>query len=213
MSESTETLVVCPDQEPELADTFAIAIGVLTVIGTVIAYFLQAREDRISAREQQQKEDDNFDREQALDRVRKQESVLIGPLHRLWKTQNVVNMVYRKQSGHGFYDFPIALEKKGKFFWMTYFMDSHLEPFIENPHSFEAVVYRNFVTRQLKPIYTKIRDLILNHMSDLSDMPTQVSMLHFVSDSIIVFHPVFGSHNCNDTICFDSKDEWLQIYR
>ena len=90
MSGENQTLVVCPQEDAELVDQFAIGIGVLTVLGSIIGYFVQQYRDRQDAAEAKIKEDEDLDRQQALQRARKQLSVLVGPLHRLWKTQIIM---------------------------------------------------------------------------------------------------------------------------
>ena len=201
MSGETSTLVVCPQEDPELADQVAIAIGILTVVGTIVGYFVQQYNDRQDAAEAKIKEDEELDRAQALERVRKQLSVLVGPLHRLWKIQTIMSMRYRRQSGHGTLDYQESVRKRGEAYWMTQMRDDFLQPFIDDPHSFDAVMYRNYVTRRAKPIYTRIRELVLNHMSDLADMPPQEEWLERYSKEDIT-SPHTGSVNIN--VIFDS---------
>jgi hypothetical protein len=179
MSESNDTIFVCPndDNETELIDTFAIVIAVLTSIGAVIGYFMQQDRERKDAAEAKEKEDADLDREQALERARHQIAVFIGPMHRSFKVYNTIISHYILSSGHGIGSFAKMLETKGQSYWASVFDDEFLAPFIDDPHSFEAVKFRNFIVRQMKPIYSKIRDLILDHMSDLADMPTQEEWL------------------------------------
>jgi hypothetical protein len=205
MSENTETIVVCPDDEGELVDTFAIVIGVLTVIGSIIAYFMQQSKDRKDAAEAKIKEDAALDREQGLERVRKQLSILVGPMHRLWKAHNTIIMQWRRQSGHGYEDYSGMMTNKGQAYWITLLSDDFLGTFIEDPDTFEAVMYRNLISRRIKPIDTMLRELILNHMSDLADMPTQVEWLNkYGKDDITSPHT--GSMNIN--VIFDSFVAW-----
>ena len=200
MTDATETLIICPQEEPELVDNLTISIGILTAIGTIIGYFLQQRQARNDAAEAKIKEDCDLDREQALERVRMQLSTLIGPLHRLWKTQTTISMVYRRQSSHGWDEYSHAVLHKGHTYWQTNLRDDFLEPFSEDPYSDDAVLYRNYVTRRLKPIYTRIRELVLAHMY-LADMPSQEEWLSRYSEDSIQ-SPHTGSINAN--VAFDA---------
>lgn len=57
---------------------------------------------------------------------------------------------------------------------MTLLKDGFLQHFIEDPHTYDAQIYRNYNTRRLKPLlWMRIRELILTHMSELADMPSQ----------------------------------------
>ena len=194
-------VVVCPNEDAELVDTFAIAIGVVTVIGSVIAYFLQQERERKDAIEAQIKEDQLLDRAQALERVRRQLSVLIGPMHRSFKILIATVAQYTIDSGHGFGHIPEILKQKGEAYWSKQFRDDFLEPFIDDPYSFEAVMYRNFVTRRYKPMYTRVRELVLCHMGDLADMPEQEKWLERW-DEADVMSPYNGSINVN--VIFDT---------
>ena len=201
MSGENQTLVVCPQEDAELVDQFAIVIGILTVLGSIIGIFVQQYRDRQDAAEAKIKEDEDLDRQQALERARKQLSVLVGPLHRLWKTQIIMIMSYRRQSGHGLEDYTESLRNRGEAFWTTQLRDDFLQGFINDPHSEDAVMYRNFVSRRLKPIWTRIRELVLAHMSDLADMPTQEEWLErYAKEDVISPHT--GSLNIN--VVFDS---------
>ncbi len=201
MSGESSTLVVCPQEDPELTDQVAIAIAILTVIGTIVGYFVQQYKDREDAAEAKMKEDQDLDREQALERARKQLCVLVGPMHRLWKTQIIMIMCYRRQSGHGLDDYPESLRQGGEAYWTTQLRDDFLQPFINDPDSYEAVMYRNFVKRRLKPIWTRVRELVLAHMSDLADMPTQEEWLKRYAKEDVT-SPHTGSMNIN--VIFDS---------
>ena len=149
--------------------------------------------------------ENDLDREQALARVRLQLSEFIGPMHRLWKTQSTIVMHYLKQSGHGFDHMPEVVARKGQAYWMTLMREDFLLEFVEDPHSFEAVNYRNVVTRRLKPMYTRIRELVLIHMSDLADMPTQEEWLNRYREEDIT-SPYNGSMNIN--VIFDTYTAW-----
>jgi len=204
---ANQTLVVCPNDDggdDGLIDTMAIVIGVLTLIGSAIAYFVQQCRDRNDADEAKRKEDADFDREQALDRVRKQLSIFIGPMHRLYKTQNTVLLQFQKESGCGVEN--RCTKTGGVAYWMKYWPDDFLQQFIEDPQSFEAVMHRNFVSRRLKPIYTRIRELVLSHMSDLADMPTQKEWLERYTEKDIITSPYVGSMNIN--VIFDTYTAW-----
>jgi len=201
MTDPTETLIVCPDEESKIVETFAIVTGAMTLIGSIIAYFAQGYQERNDAIEAKEKEEDDLDRSQALERVRNQLSTLIGPMHRLWKVQTTISMVYRNESGHGFSDYPHAVENRGQSFWMTMFDDEFLNDFIEDPQSIKANLYRNFVRRRLRPIYTRIRELVLSHMSDLADMPPQEEWLQRYNEEDVK-SPHTKSVNIN--VIFDS---------
>ncbi len=197
-----DIVLVCPnDDDTNLVDQFAIAIGVLTLIGSIVTYFVQQNQERKDAKELAIKEEQELDRAQALERVRKQLSVLIGPMQRAYKTQGVIMAHYVMTSGHGFDHVPAVLKARGQAFWTSPFRDEFLQRFIEDPHSKEAVLYRNVVTRRLKPVYTRIRELILAHMADLADMPTQEEWLERW-DEEDVKSPYNGSLNIN--VIFDS---------
>ncbi len=201
---SNENLVlVCPndDEETSLEAYFAISIAMLTLIGSLITYFIQRNQERQDALEAAEKEEKELDRSQALERVRTQLSVLIGPMHRAWKTQGTIISHYILTSGHGFGRVPRILKARGQAFWVTPFDEAFLEPFKENPYSKEAILYRNFVTRRLKPVYTRIRELILNHMADLADMPPQEEWLQRWAEADVT-SPYNGSININ--VIFDS---------
>lgn len=209
---TTESIVlVCEnkDDDVELVDTFAIAIGVLTGVGSIITYFIQQNQERNDAIEAKIKEDAELDRVQALERVRKQISVLIGPMHRAWKTQGSILAHYTIESGHGFDHMPEILEKRGKDFWYKTFLDEFLQRFIDDPHSFDAELYRNFVSRRLKPVYTRVRELVLNHMADLADMPSQEEWLERWTEEEAT-SPYNGSLNIN--VIFDSYTAWTFEY-
>ena len=205
MSETNDPIVVACEDDNQIVDTLTIAIGVLTGIGTVIAYFVQQKQDRKDAAEAKAKEEEDLDRSQGLERVRKQLSILIGPMHRLWKTQTTVVLHYRQSSGHGMDDYPEVIEKKGQAYWMTLLKDDFLQPFIEDPHTFEAQMFRNCITRRLKPLWTRIRELILAHMSDLADMPAQDEWLkRYNEEDIKSPH----THSININVIFDSYSAW-----
>ncbi len=207
MSNNNETLIVCPgnDDGTNLVDSFAIAVAILTLIGSIIAYFIQRNQERKDAINAKLKEDNDLDREQALDRVRNQLAVFVGPMHRLWKIQGAAIAQYTLVSGHGFEYLMRVANEKGRAFWMTMMAEEFVLPFTKNPDSFEAVLYRNFVTRRLKPTYTKIRNLIENHLTDLADMPTQEEWLTRYHKEDIM-SPYNGSFNIN--VIFDSYAVW-----
>mmetsp|Transcript_19811 Transcript_19811/g.46387 ORF Transcript_19811/g.46387 Transcript_19811/m.46387 type:complete len:282 (+) Transcript_19811:138-983(+) len=205
MSENAEPIIVSCADDNQLVDTLTIVIGVITVIGSVVAYFLQQAQDRKDAIEAKEKDDAELDRTQGLERVRQQLSLLIGPMHRLWKTQTTITMHYRRTSGHGMAEYRKIIEKKGRAYWMTLLMDDFLQPFIEDPHTEEALMYRNYVSRRLKPVWTRIRELVLAHMSDLADMPSQEEWLsRYTTEDLM--SPHVGSVNIN--CIFDSYTAW-----
>lgn len=203
-----QSFVVCPannEYGTSLVDTMALLLGVFTLIGSIIAYFQRQDRNRREAEEARIKEAEDLDRELALDRVRKQLSIFVGPMQRLWKTQNTALWHYFKHSGHGIGHLHEVIKTKGRTYWMTLFQEEFLRAFIEDPQSFEAVMYRNLVKRRLKPLYTKIRELCLAHMSDLADMPTQEEWLRRYSKADIT-SPHNGSMNVH--VNFDTYNAW-----
>jgi len=186
-------------------ETLAVILGLLTVIGSVITYFIQRRQDKIDEVESEKKKAVELDRDQALERVRIQMSGFVGPLHRLWKTQSVVTRSYTKQAGHGMFHFVKAVESKGLAHWFVLFDPDSLQPFIDNPDSFEAQLYRNCISRSIKQLYTRIRELVLMHGSDLADMPTQEEWL-LKYDRESVTSPFNGSLNVN--VILDTYVAW-----
>jgi hypothetical protein len=186
-------------------ETLAVLLGILTVIGSVIAYFIQRRQDKIDEVESEKKKAAELDRDQALCRVRKQMSGFIGPMHRLWKTNSTVWRSYVEETGHGMSHFAKAAMAKGKAHWFLMFDPDFLQPFIDNPMTFEAQIYRNFISRQLKELFTRIRELVLMHGSDLADMPTQEEWL-LKYDRESVTSPYNGSFNVN--VILDTYVAW-----
>ena len=184
-------------------ETLAVFLGLLTVIGSVITYFIQRRQDKIDEVESEKKKAVELDRDQALERVRKQMSGFVGPLHRLWKTQSTTVRSYTKQAGHGMSHFVKAVESKAH--WFVLFDPDVLQPFIDNPDSFEAQLYRNCISRSIKQLYTRIRELVLMHGSDLADMPTQEEWL-LKYDRESVTSPFNGSLNVN--VILDTYVAW-----
>ena len=206
MSDSAETLVVCPNNDDDKwIDSLSLVLAVLGGLSGVIAYFIQRRAEQKEAAEAQAKEDADLDRAQALERTREVMSVFVGPLHRLWKTQTTVLVAYRIGTGYKFLDYQNAAMKKGQNYWMTIFPKEFVEPFIENPYSPEAVKYRNLCSRRLKFLYTRARELILQHMSNLADMPSQDEWLERYEPEDIT-SPYVKSMNIN-TI-FDTYTAW-----
>jgi hypothetical protein len=186
-------------------ETLAVFLGILTVIGSVITYFIQRRQDKIDEVESEKKKAAELDRDQALERVRIQMSGFVGPIHRLWKTQSTVMRSYTEQTGHGMFHFAKAAIAKGKAHWFVLFDPGFLQPLIDNPETFEAQLYRNFISRQVKQLYTRIRELVLMHGSDLADMPTQEEWL-LKYDRESVTSPYNGSLNVN--VIFDTYVAW-----
>ncbi len=202
-------VLVCPDQEAELVDKFAVAVAILTLIGSLVTYFIQRHNERQDANEARIKENEDMDRNQALERVRTQISVLIGPMHRAFKTQMTTLAHYYIESGHGIAHYSEMLRKRGQALWYKTFFDDYLQQFIEDPHSDDAVLFRHFVTRRLKPIYTRVRELHLKHMADLADMPTQEEWLQRWTEED-VRSPYNGSININ--VIFDTYTAWTFEY-
>ena len=196
-----ETLVICPDQDSRFVEQMTIVLGILSVIGGAIGFLMQRRQEQAEAKEVEQKEKDDIDRQQALERARKVMKELVGPLHRVWKVQNTVLMQWRMHSPFHFRDYSDAAMKKGQHFWMKFLPDEYVQPFIEDPQMEEAVMYRNFIKRTYKFLYTRARELVLTHMSNLADMPTQEEWLSRYNPEDVT-SPYVGSLNIN--VIFDS---------
>jgi hypothetical protein len=208
MSETNESFVVCPapyENGYNYIDTMAMVVAVLTLMGSIVAYFIRQSQSQKEEEEAKRKEAEGFDRALALDRARKQLSIFVGPMQRSWKTQNTILWHYFKHSGHGIDHLHEVISKKGQAYWMTIFQEDFLKPFVDDPQSFDAVMYRNLVKRRLKPLYTKIRELALAHMSDLADMPTQEEWLARYSKEDIT-SPHNGSMNIH--VNFDTYNAW-----
>ena len=207
---TTTTLnIVCPDGNDdngiEWIDRVGIAIAILGVLGGIVTFLWQQRLDRLAAAEAKIKEDEDLDRQQALDRARQQLSVYVGPLQRLWKTQSTTMMHYMRHSGHGFEIAKTMLVQKGRAYWHKLLDDDFLQKFIDDPNSWEAMHYRNLVTRRLQPIYTRIRELVLNHTADLADMPVQEEWLKLYSE-VDIASPHNSSININ--VILDTYTCW-----
>mmetsp|Transcript_4978 Transcript_4978/g.11888 ORF Transcript_4978/g.11888 Transcript_4978/m.11888 type:complete len:243 (-) Transcript_4978:574-1302(-) len=108
-------------------------------------------------------------------------------------------------NGHGLDLLFRAASLRGEAFWTTMLRPEFLEPFAEDPHSLEATVYRNMVTRRLRPVHTRIRELVMEHASDLADMPTQEEWLELYEPESVM-SPHTGSVNVN--VVFDSFSAW-----
>jgi len=174
-----------------------VLLGVITLLSSVVGYFVQRNIERKEEAAADQHALDNLDRQQALERVRRQLSLYVGPLHRLVKTQNTTIAQYRQ-----------ATNKTVKFqTWMNLFHNFCLEPYLEDPMCLDAKHYRSFVIHQLKPIYERIRKLVLNHAADLAEYPTQEEYLKkYDNDEKVVMSPYVGSINVN--VIFDTYCVW-----
>ena len=191
-------------------DTLAMIMGVLTLFGSAITYFVQRNQEKrqsIVQRDQEKRQEakEELDRQLALERVRKQLTHFVGPLHRLFKTHTTVTINYFKNSGHGMDHMLTSMKLKGCNYWIHLFKEDFLLPFIDNPNSSEAKHYRNLVARRLKPLYTRIRELVLVHGSDLADLPSQEEWLEMY-DQASVTSPILGSLNTN--VIFDTFSAW-----
>ncbi|VEU43729.1 unnamed protein product [Pseudo-nitzschia multistriata] len=183
----------------------AVCLASLTVVGSIVTFFMQRARDRVEEKEAERKAEDELDRQQALERVRTQLSTYVGPLHRLYKTQNTILMQYRKENEmHNNHLFR-AMHHKGSFYWSQCFHPETLQAFLEDPFSPGARAYRNMVVRRLKPVYTRIRELVLNHAGDLADMPTQGEWLRKY-DRESVLSPFTNSIHAN--VIFDTYTAW-----
>ncbi len=185
-----------------LNETVGISLGILTLMGSAVTFFVQRRQEKRNEAIANRNKEMELDRQQALERIRWQLGSIVGPLHRLYKTQNTVILNYMQQEDakHGM-DHHIQAIKGGNV-WITMFRNDFLKPFLDNPASPEAQRYRNFVSRRLSPIITRFRELVLSHGSDL-DLPTQEEWFAKY-DQQRVTSPIIGSPNVNvilDTYC------------
>jgi len=208
VEEEEEKETDCPSSSSIFSngEFLAVLLGLVTLIGSALTYFMQRNRERLDSVAKDKKHLSDLDRQQALERVRKQLSVFVGPLHRLWKTQNTILSQYNHQNRvdtDAFYR--LGAQKRGSSFWMTIFRQAYLDPFIEQPMSVEAQRYRYMISRRLKPIYTRIRELGLAHGSDLADMPTQDEWLEMY-DRQTVTSPYVASMNIN--VVFDTYTAW-----
>jgi len=183
----------------------AVILAFVTLVGSIVAYFYQRYQERKEQAEADKQKLEDIDRQQALERVRQQLSVYVGPLHRLYKTQNTLLAQYRNQTKKNMNNMLESLRKKGKTQWFQTFHNENLDPYIEDPTSLEARQYRSMVLHRLKPVYTQIRELVLNHASDLADMPTQEEWLQTHSKESLM-SPYVGSININ--VMFDTFTVW-----
>lgn len=186
-------------------EVLAVLLGVVTLMGSVLTYFLQRSKERKEQAEAEKQQRVDLDRQQALDRVRKQLSVYVGPLHRLYKTHNTVLAQYKKETGKTSDRLFLALANGGRDHWMQSFVEEYLVPYIADPHSAVAGEYRGMVRHRLKPIYTRIRELVLRHSSDLADMPTQLEWLRRYDEESVT-SPYVGSINAN--VILDTFTVW-----
>mmetsp|Transcript_4930 Transcript_4930/g.14297 ORF Transcript_4930/g.14297 Transcript_4930/m.14297 type:complete len:316 (-) Transcript_4930:786-1733(-) len=187
------------------AEFLAYLVALVTVIVSVIGYFVQRERERRKEAEADQEAASDLDRRQALERVRLQLSVFIGPLHRSFKTLNTCMAQYRIAMGDNKKRWLKAIKYKGRNYWMPAFDPEALEQFIQDPATIEAKRYRNMVSRRVKPIYTRVRELILDHSSDLADMPTQEEWLQKHTEESVL-SPYTGSININ--VIIDTLNVW-----
>jgi len=187
------------------AEFLAYLVALVTVIVSVIGYFVQRERERRKEAEADQEAASDLDRRQALERVRLQLSVFIGPLHRSFKTLNTCMAQYRIAMGDNKKRWLKAIKYKGRNYWMPAFDPKALEQFIQDPTTIEAKRYRNMVSRRVKPIYTRVRELILDHSSDLADMPTQEEWLQKHTEESVL-SPYTGSININ--VIIDTLNVW-----
>ena len=184
----------------------AVLLAVFTLLGSAVAFFLQKARDRREQKDADERSAGEIDRQQALERVREQLRLYVGPLHRLYKTQNTILQQYRLQHNTKTHlHYKVAMARKGRFHWAQCFSPESLAPFLENPHSPEAKIYRNMITRRQKPVYTRVRDLVLEHAANLADMPTQEEWLQeFTREAAL--SPYTFSVNAN--VIFDTYTAW-----
>jgi len=185
-------------------ETISLFLGVLTLTGSAITFFVQRHRDKHAEKVASKQKEIELDRQQALERVRWQLSGIVGPMHRLYKTQNtvVLNFIQQEDAKLGMEHHIQAIQGDNK--WIPLFRKEFVMSFLENPQSAEAKRYRNFVARRLKPIYTRIRELVLTHGSDL-DFPTQEEWLAKY-DRASVTSPIVGSPNTN--VILDTYVAW-----
>ena len=207
---SSETLIVCPnDDDDKWIEQVYIGLALVGALASFVTFLMQRKQERLDGIDAQIKEDTELDRQQALERVRQQLSVFVGPMHRLWKTQSTMQLRLLHSMEYDFDWERIAKdmsERKKSVYWTPIFPREFVAPFLDDPHSQRAILYRNFVKRQLQPIYKQIRTLVLNHMSDLADMPTQEEWLQRFPNQDIITSPYTGSININ--VIFDSYTSW-----
>ena len=243
------------DSKPNWIEMSGILFAAVTVLGSIVTFFIQRNKDRQGVIEQNAKECANNDRQLALDRVRIQIRDFVGPVHRLYKTMNTIMCQYCHSTGHGMQHFLFAMERKQGRCWMKLFRDDFLQELLittnernttptsttrinnaeiresnignvsalssssnNNSERVEVGVgvvlndtntlerYTNFIIRQLQPIYTSIRNLILRHGSDLADMPSQEEWLIRHPDRRTVLSPITKSVNI--FTIFDSFTAW-----
>mmetsp|Transcript_48666 Transcript_48666/g.54429 ORF Transcript_48666/g.54429 Transcript_48666/m.54429 type:complete len:387 (+) Transcript_48666:75-1235(+) len=211
MAEEEEVKENCPSSSSSSIfsseDFWVVILGLVTLMGSALTYFMQRNRERLDSVLQDKKHLEDLDRQQALERVRTQMSVFVGPLHRLWKTQNTIlsqySLHYRVDTDIDY--FRAGVTGKDGTYWMTLFNQAYVDPFIEQPMSIEAQRYRHMISRRLQPIYTRIRELGLAHGSDLADWPTQDEWLQKY-DRQTVTSPYVASMNIN--VVFDTYTAW-----
>ena len=182
--------------------TVGITLGILTLMGSAVTFFVQRSQEKRNEAIADRNKEMELDRQQALERIRLQLERIVGPIHRLYKTQNTVilNYIQQRDAKDGMDHMLQAI--KGDNAWIPLFREGFLKPFLDDPTSEEAKRYRNFVSRRLSPLYTRIRELVLSYGSDL-DLPTQEEWLAKY-DQQRVTSPIVGSPNTNvilDTFC------------
>jgi len=178
-------------------DVLEVLLGVVILMGTILGYFIQRNVERKEVKDDEQSRLYDMDRQQALDRVRMQLKVYVGPLHRLYKVQSATMMQYYMSNN-------IPLVNSGTY-WTRMFNDLSIDPILENPHSLRAQHYRSFVENRLRPVYTQARELHLKHASDLADMPSQDEYLAKYGEENCM-SPYVGSVNIN--VIFDTYTTW-----
>ena len=124
------------------SDNLALYLATISALVTVAGYFLQRNIERREQAEAEKQQLEETDRQQALDRVRRQLSVYVGPLHRLIKTQNSTFMQCRQSMG-------VGLPRGRSGYWDQFFPEEIFAPFIEDPQSLEARQYRAAVVHRL----------------------------------------------------------------
>lgn len=179
-------------------DVMAVFLGVVTLLGSIVAYSVQRSIERREQKELDKRALDDFDRNQALDRIREQLSLYVGPIHRLYRIQSTMVMQYVQTSEMKYEETDIGI-------WSRCFPNEYVEAFIEKPMSLQAKQYRGLVTRRLQPLYTRTRILHLKHSSDLADMPSQEEYLQKWGEELVK-SPYLGSMNIN--VMFDTFTVW-----
>jgi len=178
-------------------EVLAVFLGIFTLFGTIVAYFIQRHIERKEQAKCDQKQADNEDRQLALERSREQLSVYAGPLHRFCKSQNTTPMQFLNAND-------VMFDTQHTEYWSHYLPKKLIDEVLDDPQSLRAKRYRRFVIHRVKPLYMETRRLHIRH-SNLADMPSQEEYLKTWGDEA-VRSPYVGSININ--VIFDTFVVW-----